>query len=544
MSKKKKKKSPKLPEVTENSKAVSVEEPAPEAVEEAPEEAANNSEQTEQTLPEKTVRRKKINTRSLKRGTLSVVFTVVFIAAVVIVNVIVGVLSERLDTAADLTGGGLYTLDETTERFLQNRLNTNVTVTVLDSEQSFVQNRNNKQVSEILRKMSMASECVSVDYINLDQNPNYTSRFKGETLDSDYIVVECEKTGRHRIITPTDYFGLTSEEAMYYYYYYDYVTEYQTEQEVVSAMLYVTDEAPVRIAFTEGFGETDSYALKNLLEKNGYELESINLLTAAEIDPDIDFVVVHSPRIDLDNTQLAKLDKFLDNNGEYGKSVFYFASVTQPKTPNIDGFLSDWGISVGFSDIGQSEDKYRISSLTMFAHLQQICYTDFTSGTYGSSLYTLGADLRPVYELSNSDADTKVLMKTFDGAFLYPLDSTDSEKFDVESAEHGEFNDVVAATKYSSDGTPSRVFVFGSDQLASSYLMAYSNANNGEFFINLFDSVSGKEAGISITPKSAYDIYFEMDTKTANTLAVMLCIVIPVCVIVLGIAVWLRRRHR
>lgn len=515
---------------------------APEGVE-APEESAPED------VPKKSKKRpkkekRKINTRSLKHGSLSAAFTVIFIAAVVLVNVIVGVVSDRVGISADLTGGGLYTLDETTSGYLENRLDADVTVTVLNSEQTFKQSQSTRQVSEILDRMKEKSSHIDIRYLNLDQNPNYVSQFGDETLDTDYIVVECEKTGRHRIITPTDYFGLDTEQASLYYYYYGYVSQYLIEQEAVSAMMYTTNEDLIRIAFAEGFGESDSSALRDLLKKNGYSVESFDLLTTAEIDPDIDFVIVHAPRLDISSDCLAKLDRFLDNGGKYGKNVLYFAAVTQRETPEIDEFLKDWSVSVGFYHVGQTDANYLISTLTPYAHRQQICDTDYTAGVYGGGLFTLGADIRPVFVEDNGLADVEVLMKTYDNAFLYPLENETGEGFDIDTAQKGEFNDVTVSVKYASDGTPSRVFTIGSDQMSGSYLMAYSNANNSDFFVNMLDYVSGKEAGVVIKAKAPVNLTFEMNAGTAGTLAVILCIVVPVCVIAVGIAVWLRRRHK
>lgn len=507
--------------------------------------AEQSAEETEKPVPAKKNKKKlKINTRSLKHGGLSAAFTVIFIAAVVLVNVIAAVISDRVGIAADLTGGSLYTLDETTEKYLKERLAADVTITVLNSGQTFRQSQNTRQVSEILERMEQLSAHVKIKYLNLDQNPNYISQFSGETLDTDYIVVECEKTGRHRIITPTEYFGLGTEETQYYYYYYGYVGEYLIEQEAISAMMYTSNEDLVRIAFTEGFGESDSSALKELLSKNGYSVETIDLPTAAEIDPEIDFVIVHAPMLDISSDCLAKLDRFLDNGGKYGKNVLYFGAVTQPQTPNTDSFLSDWSVSVGFYDVGQTDGRYLISPITPYAHRQQIISNSYTSGVTGDGLYTLGADMRPVFDLNNGLADVTVLMKTYDNAFLYPLDNVTGEGFDIDKAEKGEFNDVTVSVKYAPDGMPSRVFTIGSDQFSGSGLMSYSNANNGEFFVNLFDHVSGKETGIVIKAKSPVDLSFEMNAKTANTYAVVLCIIVPVLIIAAGLVVWLRRRHK
>lgn len=511
-----------------------------------PEEATKSAEKTESSEKKKRREKKKhsFNKRGIKHGALSIVLTVVFIAAVVLVNVIVGVMSDRFDTAADLTTAGIYTLDEKTETYLDKTLDSDVTLTVLRGEQEFeAQDSSYKQVNEILKRMEMTGGHVEVNYLDIDQNPNYTSKFKGETLAANYIVVECEKTGRHRIISPYDYFNFDQN---YLQYYGAYVVESSNiEQEAVSAMMYTTSDNVVKIAFTEGYGESDSSsALQTLLSRNGYEVETLPLATTAEISSDIDYVVIYAPTIDLDKSQLAKLDKFLDNNGNFGKNVVYFASAGQPKTPNIDEFLSDWGISVGYNVIGQADQNYLISADTLFAHLQQVCDTDYTQTVYGSQLMTFGAYVRPIYLLENSSFDRTVLMKTHDKAFLYPMDEELAEDFDINSAESGEFNDVVVSQTTTESGSKSRVCVIGTEMLASSAFMSYTNANNAEFFVGMWNYISGREQGMTIRAKSLTPATFEMNVKTANSLSIALCIVIPICVIVLGIVIWLRRRHR
>ncbi len=489
--------------------------------------------------------RRRFNIRNLKYGTASIVLTVVFIAAIVLLNVIVGLVSERFDTAADLTDAGLYTIGKDTESYITS-LEKDVSITVLNSESDFEGNGQiYKQVNEVLKKIAIANERVSLNYLILDQNPNYTSQFKGETLSSNYIVVECENTERHRIISPYDYFSFNQD----YLSYGQYIVEGSNiEQEAVSALMYVTNDDPVRVAFTEGYGELDSSALSNLLTKNGYEVETINLANIDSVDPEIDFVVMFAPTLDVDNEQLVKLDRFLDNGGAFGKNVVYFASAQQPQTPNIEAFLNDWGISVGYSVIGQSDSNHIMSSLMgQYAHFQQIANTDYAGTAYGSSLFMYGADIRPVIQIweggNKGGVEQTVLMTTYDGAFLYPLDA--GEDWDYTTAESGVFNDAITAYRLQSDTQAlSRLTVFGSEMFASTYFMQASNANNQDFFINMFNFISGKEEGISIKPKSFTYVGFDMNEQQSNILAVVLCIVIPVIVIAAGIVIWVRRRHK
>lgn len=507
---------------------------------------AAEAQKTDEAKPEEKIGKpkKQFNKRSFKRGALSVVLTVVFVAAVVVLNIIVGIVSDRVDTTADLTTAGIYSLDEKTENFLKNTLSSDVKLTVLKSEKAFEdQDSSYKQVNELLKKMEMMSDHVEIEYLDIDQNPNYTSQFKGETLSANYIVVECEKTGRHKIISPYDYFTFNQS---YLQYYGAYVVESSNiEQEAVSAMMYTTSDRLVRVAFTEGYNESEtSTGLKTLLSKNGYAVESLPLTTTSEIDPEIDYVVMFAPNLDIDKAQLAKIDKFLDNNGNFGKNVIYFASTTQPETPNIDEFLRDWGLAVGFDVVGQIDDNYLMSSDMLYAHLQQLCDTDYTKTVYGTRLFTYGMYHRPVYVLESGAVDSTVLMKSYDKAFLYPLDKDKAKDFDYDKAESGEFNDVVVSQKTTSDGTKSRVCAVGSELLASNLMMSYTNSNNAEFFVGMWNYISGREQGMTIKAKSLTPTTFDMNVKTANTLSLVLCVIVPVCVIVLGIVIWVRRRHR
>lgn len=133
--------------------------------------AAENVSPAEETKPEETAkpakkqaeiqngnpaaRKHTFNKRNLKHGTMAVVLTVLFIAAVVVLNVIVSIISDRIDTTADLTDTGIYTLDEATTNYLAG-LDKDVTVSVMNTESSFEGGSSfYKSVNELLNKMAM-----------------------------------------------------------------------------------------------------------------------------------------------------------------------------------------------------------------------------------------------------------------------------------------------------------------------------------------------------------------------------------------------------
>lgn len=519
-------------------------------------------------------RKLKLNKRNFKHGTLAVVFTVIFIAAVVVLNVIVSMISDRIDTTADLSDTGIYTLDDETIAYLDD-LTMDVTVSVMNSETDFEGGGTYyKSVNELLKKMEMHNGHFKVQYLKIDQNPDFTSRFNGETLNTNYIVVEAEETGRHRIITPGSYFtcnALRNQFSQYGYpeaYIDQYVEQYvnssyasqvidgsNVEQAAISAMLYVTNTDPVRVAFTEGFGESDSSSLSNLLSKNGYDVETINLQSVAEIDSGIDYIVMFAPSMDYDNENLDKLAKFLDNDGAFGKNLIYFSngqayynktSEDSAALVNLSAFLAEWGIQIGDSYIMQTNPEYTYGNMAI-AQVLDIQDTDYAGDVYGNSLFTYDGYVRPVIRIwgedkSKSGIEQKVLIKTYDGAYLRPMSTLSDSEFDISSAESGVFNDAVCAYKiHSTSQEVSRVVAFGSELFPD---VSYSNSNNQDFLVNMFNYISGKTEGVTITSKAFSTVGFDMNQGSANVLAVILCVVVPVVVIVLGIVIWVRRRHR
>lgn len=519
-------------------------------------------------------RKLKLNKRNFKHGTLAVVFTVIFIAAVVVLNVIVSMISDRIDTTADLSDTGIYTLDDETIAYLDD-LTMDVTVSVMNSETDFEGGGTYyKSVNELLKKMEMQNGHFKVQYLKIDQNPDFTSRFNGETLNTNYIVVEAEETGRHRIITPGSYFtcnALRNQFSQYGYpeaYIDQYVEQYvnssyasqvidgsNVEQAAISAMLYVTNTDPVRVAFTEGFGESDSSNLSNLLSKNGYDVETINLQSVAEIDSGIDYIVMFAPSMDYDNENLDKLAKFLDNDGAFGKNLIYFSngqayynktSEDSAALVNLSAFLAEWGIQIGDSYIMQTNPEYTYGNMAI-AQVLDIQDTDYAGDVYGNSLFTYDGYVRPVIRIwgedkSKSGIEQKVLIKTYDGAYLRPMSTLSDSEFDISSAESGVFNDAVCAYKiHSTSQEVSRVVAFGSELFPD---VSYSNSNNQDFLVNMFNYISGKTEGVTITSKAFSTVGFDMNQGSANVLAVILCVVVPVVVIVLGIVIWVRRRHR
>ena len=77
-----------------------------------------------------------IKSRKFKYGTLATIFTIIFIVAVILVNVLLGYMTKRFVWEFDMTKESLFEISEDTKEVIDD-LSRNVTITVLADETSY-----------------------------------------------------------------------------------------------------------------------------------------------------------------------------------------------------------------------------------------------------------------------------------------------------------------------------------------------------------------------------------------------------------------------
>ena len=90
----------------------------------------------------------------------------------------------------------------------------------------------------------------------------------------------------------------------------------------------------------------------------------------------------------------------------------------------------------------------------------------------------------------------------------------------------------------------SDVLVLGSMQMLTSSLVQDAAYNNAQMFISTLNTICGKEDSIVVATK---DLNITSITASASQISVIKTIVvwvIPICVAVIGIVVFIRRRNR
>ena len=491
-----------------------------------------------------------------QRKLVNAAIIAIVILAIVGVNVLTTLLVNKFpNLQADVTTKGAYTLNATTEEFLQY-MDNEVKVTVLMTEEQFTSladdygsSSYHYQANQLLKKMSTYEK---FDLIYNDISAASATKLATQYPDIDWsaqnnlILVECGE--KYKVLTVEDIFEY-SEEYMYYYGM-NVISAQHVEEAVVSTIQMVTAENLFKVAFSVGNGEflneqSQSYQnfgyVSELLEDNAYEVVNINLLTE-ELSDDIDALVMLAPSVDITNDQSEKITNWLVNGGNYGKTFMYVPNDYIDSTANIDLLLEQWGMK--FENAYVYENDLTLS-LSGSSTPQLTSITNYANETYTESLKTTALPVIMPYSLGVTITDDTVAKP-----LLTSSETADLLKLDVETEEHIKsdkaLNYAAVGTKGNSDlSKSSNVIAWGSyDGLSTSALYS-TNFNNASYFVNLFNTSLGNESEAIVIESVSLGLETLTVTSAQQTAVLVIFVfIIPLAVFALGVVVWVRRKNK
>lgn len=532
-------------EITENTASESVSEESKAADNKAEEKPAVISAEEQEKAEKKRIRRRK-----MKYGGAATAVTVVVIAVVVLVNVVLGVLSDRINMSVDITPNGTFEISQETIDYLAT-VNEPVEIVCMSDELEFSTSNYVyfKQAYEVLKKYTIYSDNISLKFVDMTKDPTYANKYselyKGNI--SEYsIVVSTDK--RIKVISIQDLYNVEMD----YNTYSQKITSSKAEQELTSAIMYVTDPSPLNaVMFNSETGGSCYDNVYDMLVSNGYNVSEINPLVD-EIPEDTDIIAICAPTNDYDEETVQKIYDFLDNGGQLGKNLIYVADYTQNSTTNIDSLLAEWGIKIGDGVVGDSNTSNTASSsqfvIGNYINTEEDNYYD--DNVSDTSLPVLSYYSRPI-ELLFDQKDNRLtypLVTTDDTAFVYTEDMQSEVENGTFDPETGSYTTMAVARKYvfnsDNEAVYSSVLAVGSSYMLDSSITGATYYNNGDYFISALNTLTGKTSGISIVAKDLTSTTFDMDQATYNTCFIVFVILIPLAVLVIGIVVYVRRRHK
>lgn len=545
-------------------------------------------------------RQKKMQVRKkLKYGGIATAVTVIFVAVVVLLNVVVAQVCKRNpDAVLDLTTANLYEISDDTVDYIKN-LDQDVEIAISSEESTFQSDKYYKMISETISKYQGYSDHISVTYFDTTKDPDILSKYQdlyaGDISSNQIIVTSGD---RIKVYSLTDMFEIDQDKYQSYYYGYasrsDCITGFKGEQTLTTAIMNVTDSNPKSVAvITKSNGnyifsatQANAYAvtaMENLLNDNGYDVKELDMVNDTLDAETYDIVVLPAPANDLTMDAIKKLQDFLQNDGNLGKQLIYVADYTQSVTPNLDAFLKDWNLQVDSSYV-REDDNNRNQTVQIVASAGKGLIAPIVSlgdsENYGgnlanSSLPIVAPLARPIQKLpSNNGRVVYNLLQSSDTSYAYPLtqqassgeDTTESASEESQEATEATTTETAATTSFDTDSAvrgantvmalsqsqqstgsdliESDVIVLGSMAMMDYYLTQDSSYNNAEYFIGVLNSVCGKEDSIVIASKDMTATSISATQTQLVTLRTIVVFLIPLAVAAAGIVVFLRRRNR
>lgn len=541
------------------------------------------------------------SSKAFKRGGMAVVLVIAAIVIAVLLNVIITTVNDRFPFSLDLTAEQDYTinLDGEYEQYIKN-IDKDITVTVCTNEDDFegttymnamIQNcglnisssdaetvyrKYARQTLMFIKSFPTINGKIKVSFRDPNSVTDFTevkNSYASENLEYGDIIVSCvHKTesgadnNRYRIIKMTDIFeteindSLYNQLAMYGSTYYNNLTGSALAMEMTSALYTVSSESSVKVAVIGGHGaqtasgeSTDLAGLKTILSKNNYTFTDVANVLTDEIPEDAAALVLYQPTEDFTSEEISKISDYLINGGNYGKNLVYMASYSQPSCPNLEQFLSEWGIGV-LPLIGYDEtNSYSVAT----ALLVEAADSDYTA-SFDSQNSIIYPD---IYRLArrtfdkNGNRYTTPILTTYDTAIGRPIDA--GQDWDTAQAtEKGPFDVMLMGSAYDSkasgEQTPaSNVVYIGGTYMLNEQVLSQSSIYNSTLLLNIFNGFAGveedSETAINISPKVINTSNFasQLIHSTAPTVMYIVFVgLIPVGLVVAGIVIWNRRRKR
>lgn len=473
-----------------------------------------------------------------KMNALFALIIVLLVVAVLLLNAVALVLSNRYTLSTDLTSNSAYEIGDETKAVL-DVLTQDVTIDVLATEDAFAGDPYLVQVKYILDRYSQYSSRVTLRYIDYASDPSYAASHSDLTLSEGDVIVSADDRVKQISLTSMFNYVYTSSGSLA-------VESSRAEEAVTGAILNVLSGEDICIGVLTGNGEQDMSSFTALLVNNNYVLKSVVLAT--DDLTDYDALLLLAPQTDLSGDDVRKLETYLYNGGEYGKTLFYAASVSQTALPNLETFLAEWGVSVGDGSVFETkaDRTYQYQPFYPIADYESKTYQNMLIDSSTPMLMPLSRPLEVLFT-SRDGQYTEVLLSFGESAGVRPSDAGDS--FSADDAEQwGPMPAMVLASrKVYENGAVARqsnIIVSGSVSMLEELCLQNTSLANSTYMVNLFNHLTDKEETVVIAPKSLAGKTLGITTAQVSRLGVVLVFVLPLGIMLTGIVVWLYRRYK
>ena len=479
-----------------------------------------------------------LRSRQFRSGGYAAVYTLVFVAILAMANW----LGVQYNETYDATERKLYSLSDQTHKIL-NGLERDVTISYFDRTSQFV------AAQDMLRRYENASNRVSVEYVDPDEDPIKTEAMNVRTYGTLILTID----------------GVRHESSSL------------SEQDITNAIITAIKGQEKTACVVTGHGESsgddmDRNGLANAvsrMEDANYDHQQVSL-TEGAVPEDCTILVVAGPSTAYFDPEVAAIRDFVEDGG---RALLLLAPVLPDErgrrdehNPKLVDLIASWGIEanndvvIDQSAIGQLFGGGPFTPLVseyqfhpIVEPLENVATLFPRARSVGqASEVPDGWTVDVLFESSETSFATSTLRAEAAGFTLGPESSqTDgpialavAATYEVPAAEQeSEPAEAAGGTiePAEDEAEPEgRVVAVGSAGFASNYGLALGG--NDDLLLNMLNWLSSDEDLISVRPKDPESTVIEMTAAEMSRIFYASLLLLPLIIIVTGVWTWWGRR--
>lgn len=457
--------------------------------------------------------------KKFRYGTYSTAVTMVVLAILVAINLVV----SRFDYKVDLTEEGVFSLSDETVATLKGTDKTiNIYTLFSTKEGDTVISR----VQQVLEQYRLHDGNIHVENKDLYLYPDFAKDYASDEVNVDQNSIIVESGEKYRVISYADYYenGVLS-----------------IEENITSAIQFVTSEKNSKIYFVSGHGEVDPSQLETISKEfklNNYSVDTINLIEK-DVPDDCTVLFVTPVGADYSKEEAQKVKDYLMNDG---RAMFMLMGVEKEAFPNLCSVLSEYGLESISGFVLEGEGNYIQYPVAVIPHVENHEITKSVS----ENKYTLLAYMSQAFketEVKRQGLVMEPLLTTSKESYVKGVDAVSMNK--ETGDEEGPFTLAYGVTDsdYTDKKHTTKVVVSGTFSMLLPDTESLVNNSGKTFIMGCIRWLDEGSSQVSISSKSIVGESLVINDGDKTKIQLVSWGIIPGVLFLAGFVVWIRRRN-
>lgn len=506
-------------------------------------EQQKNQEQPENEMPENENPQKKKTESSVKRrlkyGSVAMIFTSLFVAVIFILNVVMTAVNNITPMYLDMTKQQIYGITDASRELLKDVTEPIEIIFFMPEDLYEKRVKLGQMIVNCIRTFAAEYDNITIGYIDSIKNPAAANAFKTSSLSTlSTSSIGVRSRGKARLLASSAFYNTAQSTGQPF--------AFTGERTLTSAILQAVSIDEPLVLFTNGHSEEIPAEIASLFYENGFRMDAIDLNTS-EIPEDAKIIVICNPKKDFigaDQNNLyarSEIDKVASFLNSYG-SVMYFSDPRVGALPELDDLIKEYGMAFEHGTVVVDDNN------SVNADIYSLSADYFVANNVGDELHasirnqsspprTVVRYAKPIDILKIAgENDVSPVLVSFPTS--YKINSEG-----MQSAQNSSNLLVVAQrTKYVDNNPKTSLFLVSGSYEFLAYLPSASYANS-DILLNAMRIMTSKKIAVDIDFKLFDSTALDMSIDEQNTYTLLTIFVLPSIAAVIGIAVWLKRRH-